>query len=71
MTRTLLLLNALALAALVGLILQPAGSIASTQARATPAMTPHLTESSTPTGAMPASIQPHRLQPTSGQRLIF
>lgn len=71
MTRTLLLLNALALAVLVGLILQPGGSEASTQAHTVLATSPLQTDSSTPTGAMPASIQPPGLQPTSGQRLIF
>lgn len=71
MTRTLLLLNALALAVLVGLILQPKDSATSTQTPAALTITPHLVESSTPIGAMPASIQPPRVQSTSEQRLIF
>lgn len=71
MTRTLFLLNALALAVLVGLILQPEGSAATPQTQAALALAPHLATFNTPAGAMPASIQPPRLQPRSERRLIF
>ncbi|MGH8440381.1 MAG: hypothetical protein ACRERW_15210 [Pseudomonas sp.] len=71
MNRTLLLLNALALAVLVALILQPQGAVVTSPAEAAPAMTPHLTEFNTAADTMPTSIQPPRLQPTAEQRLIF
>ncbi|MNG17909.1 hypothetical protein GPJ81_19235 [Pseudomonas alkylphenolica] len=71
MNRTLLLLNALALAVLLALILQPQGAVATSPAGTAPAMAPQLTEFDTATETLPASIQPPRLQPTAEQRLIF
>ncbi|WP_342622896.1 hypothetical protein [Pseudomonas alkylphenolica] len=71
MNRTLLLLNALALAVLLALLLQPQGTVATSPAGTAPAMTPQLTEFGTAVETVPTSIQPPRLQATAGQRLIF
>ncbi len=71
MNRTLLLLNALALAVLLTLILQPQGAVATSPAGTAPAMATQLTEFDTATETVPASIQPPRLHPTSEQRLTF
>ncbi|MDD2048733.1 hypothetical protein [Pseudomonas putida] len=71
MNRTLLLLNALALAVLAALVLQPQGTVVTSPAEAASAMTPHLIKFDTAAETLPASIQQPRLQPAAGQRLIF
>ncbi|TDF77550.1 hypothetical protein [Pseudomonas sp. H9] len=67
MNRTLLLLNALALAVLVGLILQPDNSEVSAQAQTPSVMSPRLVDFGNRAGSTPAPSE----QAGSEQRLIF
>ncbi|MEG1040741.1 MAG: hypothetical protein RSE94_12575 [Pseudomonas sp.] len=71
MNRTLLLLNALALAVLAGLILQPERPEASAQALAPSTMRPHLVEFGNMPRSPAASALTPAEQPRADQRLIF
>jgi len=71
MNRILLLLNALSLAALVGLILQPESAATPEQGQATPSTISRLVEFGTTATSVPVPIPLSRSQPATDQRLVF
>ncbi|MFZ0156397.1 hypothetical protein [Pseudomonas sp.] len=72
MNRSLLLLNALALAILVGLIMQPEGSAAAFQGQAIPSIPAQKAVFDAQAEKPPAATQPSLLQPSAPQeRLVF
>ncbi|MFQ6572712.1 hypothetical protein [Pseudomonas sp. UM16] len=72
MNRSLLLLNALALAVLVGLIMQPEGSVAVFQGNVAPLMPAQRAVFDAQAKTPPAATQPAMLSPRPRQeRLMF
>ena len=70
MTRTLFLLNALALAALMGLILQPHMTTRSIQGQGLPRMDAQLTVFETAANKTPAAIEATRMPSHAQQRRL-
>ncbi|MEG0861001.1 MAG: hypothetical protein RSD81_20785 [Pseudomonas sp.] len=71
MNRTLLLLNALALAVLAGFILQPEASAIASRTPVASEMNTQSEALDTATGRISAAVQSSSLRPASEQRLVF